>query len=290
MKSRSRGRGSRCGPEGDRVVAGDVLARLDPVQQQQAPGAARTGRQTARAERSQGQADFARLDALLERRAAIRTDRDAAEDSFQAASGALARAQAGMEQADKALRDTTPSAPQNATVIDRLAEEGQVVGAAQPVFDRALATGVGAIFDVPEVLLADVHGPVAVLLCTLDNPDAASSGTVSEVSPLVSPDTGTMTVKMAIDAPPDRLDPAEAVRGTISFADALVGLPWTALSAQAGQPAVWRVFDSGAVDLVQVTVDSFATERMFVSDRIRPGDRIVGRGRICCFPVETPLM
>lgn len=272
--------------EGDAVAAGDVLARLDPVQQEQALRAARAGLQTAQADETQAQDDFTRLDALLERGATTRAERDAAEDSLQAATGALARAQAQLEQADKALRDTTLTAGRAGTITDRLAEEGQVVGAAQPVFELALDTGMEAVFDVPEVLLTDMRGTVAVTLYTFNTPDTPFAGTVSEVSPLVSPDTGTVTVKVAIDTPPDGLDLGEAVRGTVSFdgQGTLVELPWTAMSAQGSQPAVWRVTDSGTVELVSVTVDSFATQRLFVSAGIEPGDRIVGQGAQLLYP------
>ena len=272
--------------EGDRVSAGDPLARLDPVQQQQALRAARAGLQTAQADRTQAQEDFTRLDALLERGATTRAERDAAEDSLQAATGALARAQAQLEQAEKALRDTSLTAPRDATVTDRLAEDGQVVGAAQPVYELALDTGIEAIFDVPEVLLTGMEGPMDVTLSTLNAPDEPFAGRVSEVSPLVSPQTGTVTVKVAIDAPPDGLDLGQAVRGTVSFEgqDPVGELPWTAISAQGDAAAVWRITDAGTAELVPVTVDGFATKRVFVSDGIKAGDRIVGKGAQLLFP------
>ncbi|MDO6585283.1 efflux RND transporter periplasmic adaptor subunit [Salipiger sp. 1_MG-2023] len=272
--------------EGDRVAAGDVLARLDPVQQQQALRSAEAGLASAQADETQAQGDFTRLDALFERGATTRAERDAAEDSLKAAAGALARAQAELEQAQKALRDTTLSAPQEATIIDRLAEDGQVVGAAQPVFDLALGGDMEAVFDVPEVLLTKSIGAATVTLHTLNEPDDIFTGTIREVSPLVASDTGTVAVKVAIPNPPARLDLGEAVRGEVSFEaeGEVVQLPWQALSAIGDAPAVWRLTPEGDVDLVPVTIDSFATQYLTVSDGLSPGDRIVGQGAQLLFP------
>ncbi len=157
---------------------------------------------------------------------------------------------------------------------------------ATPVYELALDTGIEAIFDVPEVLLTGMEGPMDVTLSTLNAPDEPFAGRVSEVSPLVSPQTGTVTVKVAIDAPPDGLDLGQAVRGTVSFEgqDPVVELPWTAISAQGDAPAVWRITDAGTAELVPVTVDGFATKRVFVSDGIKAGDRIVGKGAQLLFP------
>src|SRR5690606_20162344 len=128
-------------------------ARMDSVQQEQALRAAEAGLQTAAADHRQAAENLDRQETLLERGATTRIARDGAEDSLRIAEGALAEAQATLDRARKALDDTVLTAREDATVTRRLAEPGQIVGAAQPVLELALDAGIDAVFDVPEVLL-----------------------------------------------------------------------------------------------------------------------------------------
>lgn len=272
--------------EGDDVGAGMVLARLDDVQQVQAQRAAQAGVATAEADVAQAQADFTRYEQLFSRSAVTRARRDEAEDALRAAEASLAQASAELERADKALRDTTLRAPQDATVTDRLAENGQVVSAAQPVFELALDTGMEAVFDVPEVLLTTGKPPPDVTLWQLSKPDILFEGVVDEVSPLVDPDTGTVAVTLRLPDPPEGLGYGEAVRGRVEHpeTDALIELPWTALTTTAGGSAVWTVGSDDTVTLTPVTVARYETEVLLLSDGIAPGTRVVGHGAQLLFP------
>ena len=137
--------------EGDHVASGAVLAQMDSVQQAQALRAAQAGLSTAQANHTQAIEDLDRQDTLLERGATTRISRDSAEDALRIAEGALTQANADLDRAQRALDDATLTAPTNATVIKRLAEPGQVVGAAQPVLELAL----GRQIDGPAVWVVD---------------------------------------------------------------------------------------------------------------------------------------
>ncbi len=169
---------------GDHVQRGQVLARIDAVQQEQALRAAEAGLATASADYRQAVEDLQRQDILLKRGATTRIVRDAADDAVRIADGGLAQAQAELDRATKALADTVLTAPTNATVIDRMAERGQVVGAAQPVMELALGDGIDAVFKVPEVLVATAMTDPTVQISLLNAPDVSFSGAVREVSPL----------------------------------------------------------------------------------------------------------
>ncbi|MCB1429422.1 MAG: efflux RND transporter periplasmic adaptor subunit [Nitratireductor sp.] len=272
--------------EGQKVKAGQVLARMDSVQQQQALRAAEAGLKTALADHGQADEDLARAEALLARGATTRASRDAAEDKLQIAAGALAQARADLDKAAKALRDTELTAPQDATVTTRMAEAGQVVGAAQPVLELALSNGVEAVFDVPEIQLTRHVSGEEISLARLTGTGAEFAGTVSEVSPLVDPATGTVAITVSISDPPAGLAYGEAVRGTATMIEPdKIVLPYTALSVTADGPAVWlQDPQSGRVSLRQIGVESYETGRIVVSDGVAAGDLVVARGSQFLYP------
>lgn len=272
--------------EGQSVTMGTLLARLDPVQQEQALRSAEAGLETASADSQQANADFARAEALLQQGATTRAARDAAEDALQIKAGVLAQARADLDRARKALNDTELKAPQDATVTDRMAEAGQVVGAAQPVVELALSNGMEAVFEVPEVLLTGQLPEMTVRMSRLADPAQEFTGTVSEVSPLVDPVTGTVAVTLSIADPPPGLAYGEAVRGTAMMAgEERIVLPYTVLSATAEGPAVWKVDPATqAVALTPVTVESYQSGSIILSGGIGKGDLVVGQGAQLLYP------
>ena len=271
---------------GDVVAAGTELARLDSVQQQQALRAAEAGLSTAEADHSQAVEDLQRQEALLDRGATTRIARDGAEDALHIAEGALAQAQAELDRARKDLNDTVLRAPGDATITRRLAEAGQVVGAAQPVLELALASGFDAVFDVPEVLLTLGPPPDLVTLNPIGAPDQTFRGHIDEVSPVVDARTGTVAVTVAIDTPPPGLAYGDPVRGSVvRTTPAHVALPYTVITATADGPAVWQVDpDTMAVGLLPVTVDRYETGRVILAGGIEDGTLVVGKGSQLLYP------
>jgi RND family efflux transporter MFP subunit len=271
---------------GATVAKGAVLARIDSVQQEQELRAARAGLLTATADQRQAREDLDRQDALLERGATTRIARDGAEDALRIAEGALAEAEAKLDRARKAVEDTVLTAPEDATVTRRLAEPGQIVGAAQPVVELALGGGIDAVFDVPEVMLTGEDALPPVTLNLLDRPETHFQGRIDEVSPVIDPTTGTVTVKVRVIDPPAGLNFGEAVRGTVvQPTPAEIALPYTAISATAQGPAVWRIDPATmAVSPLAVVIDRYETGRFVVAKGIEDGTMIVARGAQLLYP------
>ncbi|WP_413872624.1 efflux RND transporter periplasmic adaptor subunit [Albidovulum sp.] len=271
---------------GAEVDRGAVLARMDSVQQEQALRAAEAGLQTAAADHRQAAENLDRQDALLERGATTRIARDGAEDALRIAEGALAEAEATLDRARKALDDTVLTAPEGATVTRRLAEPGQIVGAAQPVMELALGAGIDAIFDVPEVLLTGAGDFPTITLNLIERPEIAFTGRIEEISPVVDATTGTVTVKVHVSDPPKGLTFGEAVRGSAAQSEpARVILPYAAISATAAGPAVWQVDPATmAVSTVPVAIDRYETGRFVVAAGIADGALIVARGAQLLYP------
>jgi len=272
--------------EGDTVSAGTSLARIESVQQEQALRSAEAGLATAEADQRQAVEDLKRQTSLLERGATTLILRDNAQDALNIAQGALTQAQAALDRAQKALDDTILLAPQDATVTERAVEPGQVVSAAQAVFQLALGEGIDAVFDVPEVLLTGEGPATAIELSLIDRPSVTFNGETREVSPLVDPTTGTVAVTVTVLDAPEIASYGDAVRGMATKQRAPhIVLPHSAMSVTVDGPAVWVVNpETMAVSLRQITVDRYETGRIVLAGGLEDGTLVVTRGAHLLYP------
>lgn len=272
--------------EGDRVVADQPLARLNGVQQEQALKVAEAGLTAAQAGFEQARQARERADALLDRGVGTRAAADQAEQALSQAQGALERAESAVEQASRAVGDTVLRAPEDAVVTAKSIAPGQVVAPAQPVLTLAALSGMEAVFQAPDTpILIDILGrELRLELLDIDRPDLI--GTVTEVAPLVDPQTGTITVHALIEAPDsDTRLLGASVRGHMSMALTKgVVVPWTALMRSGRDPAVWLVNDDNTVSLTAIRINHFGNGTIFVSEGLSDGQRVVGDGAQMLYP------
>lgn len=272
--------------EGDRVTEGQELARLDSVQQDQALHVAQAGLDAARAGLAQARLASERANALLARGVGTRAARDDALRALSEAQGSVERAESTLDQARRAVEDTVMRAPQDAVVTARDMAPGLVVGAAQAVLTLATLDGLEAVFNAPDHPALDSAMGTVVRLDTLDIDRPQMRGTVSEISPLVDPASGTVAMRVRIDdVAADTALLGAAVRGHVDIAvDRGIAVPWTALMRDGDRPAVWRVDDDSRVSLVPVTIAQFADGLVYLSDGIAAGDMVVGAGSQLLYP------
>lgn len=272
---------------GDHVKAGAALAREESVQQEQALRAAEAALASAKATQVKARDDANRQDGLLEQGATTRSARDAAADALRAAEAGVAQAEADLDRAKKALSDTVLKAPAAAQVIAKMADVGQVVGAAQPVLKLAIGQRTDAIFQVPEVLLTRTSStPVKVVLAPVDQPDNYVIGMPRLISPLVDPRQGTVKVTVAMPALPAGTRIGDAIVGTIRQVDPpRISLPWTAMAATESGPAVWVVdAKTRRVHLQQVKILRYETGRIVLESGLKDGQMVVGLGADRLYP------
>lgn len=275
--------------EGDRVREGQALARTDPTQQQQGLRVAEAALASATATHEQTRLAHERAQAMLQHGVGTRAALDDAAQALSAAQGALAQARTALDQARRALDDTVMRAPTDALVTGRSAEPGQIVAAAQAVISLADAGGLEAVFDTPDMPALDRALGVPVSIQAMDGNVPAMQATIREISPMVDPQTGAITIRAYIDAPPEDLFLlGAAVRGTVHFPAGIgIEVPRTALTATGDQPAVWLVDDQDRVQLAPVTIERFTTESVVLLAGVSPGDRVVGAGSQLLYPGRT---
>lgn len=272
--------------EGDQVAQGQPLARTDPLQQEQALQVARAAVASAEASEAQARQALERAQAMLRRGVGTRAAFDSASQGLSATTGALAQARSSLGQAERALEDTVIRAPSAAIVTSRRAEPGQIVGAAQAVISLASATGREAVFLTPDTpLLRNAIG-APVSLTGIDFPDLHMRARVTEIAPLVDPATGSVTVRAEIENPPTSVSLlGAAVRGAVHYpAGSGIAVPWTALTAVAGQPAVWMVDSENRVRLAPVRITRFTNGTVILAEGVEPGQVVVGAGSQMLYP------
>jgi membrane fusion protein, multidrug efflux system len=262
---------------GVHVEAGDLLARLDPAEQQADFDAATAGVAAAEAQLRVAQATFDRQSYLLSSGFTTRTAHDQAQEQLRTAQSTLESANTELGKTREALGDTELHARAAGVITARNLEVGQVVQATQSVFTLAQDGERDAVFDVPEAMLfGEVeHGRVSLAL--VSDPVVTATGHVREISPAVDPKSATVRVKVAIQDPPSAMMLGSAIGGTAGTKPTReITLPWSALTAMGSRPAVWIVDpNTKTVSLNPVTVDVYEAGAVLIKQGLAAGDRVV---------------
>jgi len=265
---------------GTHVNAGDVLARIDPAEQQADVDAANAAVTAAESQLRVAQTNFERQNTLISDGFTTRVAFDRAQQDLRNAQGSLETAKAQLGTAKDYLGYTELRAGAAAVITERSLEVGQVVQAAQPAFTLAQDGDRDAVFDVNEsIFFRDADGS-HVLLALVTDPGVAAIGHVREVSPAVDTRSLTVRVKVSIENPPAAMTLGSAVTGTARLKPvAQITLPWTALTQAGSKPAVWVVDPATrTVSMKPVTIAGHEAGVVVIQGDLEPGQRIVVDG------------
>lgn len=268
---------SRLVDVGDHVEAGQILAQLDPQEQQADLDAAQAMILAAEAQLLGAQQEFERSQSLLQQGLTPRSRFDQAQTALALAQGALETAGAQLEWAENNLGFTTLIAHESGTITARSAEEGQIIQAAQSVFTLAENGSRDAIFDVYETVLFEQTSFASITISLIELPEVTAQCAIREVSPIVDKFTGTVRVRCGIVDVPAGMTLGSAILGTVQIAPvSSIVLPWTALASDQGVPAVWILDpETQTVDLRRVEVFQYDSEQVILQDGVQDGELIV---------------
>ncbi|MBV8820004.1 MAG: efflux RND transporter periplasmic adaptor subunit [Acidobacteriaceae bacterium] len=266
---------------GDHVSPGQVLAKLDPQEQQAAVDAAESDVRAAEAKLANETSNLARHKRLLALKADPPSEYDRAEEWYRTAQSALKAANARLGTAHDALAQTELRASNAGTITSRKAEIGQVVSAGQPVFVLAHDGARDAVFNVHESVFGqqpiDRNVPVQIKLVA--DPSVHTTGKVREVTPTLSGAGGTLAIKIGLEVSPSAMTLGAAVMGEAPRPlDPLeaISIPPGSIASATGQPSVWIVDPAtGAVSARPITIARYETDRVIVATGLRAGDLVV---------------
>jgi RND family efflux transporter MFP subunit len=265
---------------GDHVSAGEVLARLDDSAQQAGLAAAKAGVAAAEAQLAEAKSVYDREARLYAQNLTTTSSHNSAEAAYQSALANRDSANTQLQNAQETLSFTELKASGDGIVTARNFEVGEVAQAGATAFVIAADGARDAVFHAPEtVLIGDPIG-VKITLSLVSDPTITAPGHVREVSPTIDPATGTVTVKAAIESPPAAMALGAPVVGTaLGPPQPRFVLPWSALGSHDGHAALFVVDpETHAVHLADVTVASYQSQRVVISDGISAGDLVVTEG------------
>jgi membrane fusion protein, multidrug efflux system len=265
---------------GDPVAPGQLVARLDPENEEDALRAARADLAAATGQLVEAQNNYDRQSTLLQDGWTTRVRYDEARQTLETAQSRADAAQAQLNIANNRLSYTELVADSAGTVTAVGAEPGEVVQAGAMIVQVARQDGRDAVFDVPAQIKDTGPADPEIEVVLTMNPAVMASGRVREVAPRADPVTGTFEVKVGLADPPAAMRLGSTVTGRVEVgAAAGIEIPASALTRAEGQPAVWVVDPANeTVALRNIEVLRHDPTRVIIAQGLATGDIVVTAG------------
>jgi RND family efflux transporter MFP subunit len=265
---------------GDNVRPGQLLARLDPQNEESGLLAARAQLVAAQAQLVEARNNHQRMRDLVAENAVSRAAFDQAVALLQTAESQVEAVRANLALAENRLSYTRLFADVAGVVTSRGPEPGEVVSAGRMVVQVAREGSRDAVFDVPAQVKDSAPRNSDITVALVDDPKVTAAGKVREVSPRADPVTGTFAVRVQLIDPPPTMRLGSTVTGSVEL-DAVpaIQVPAAALVRADGGTAVW-VYDAtaGTVSLRSITVLSSNATMVQVASGLNNGDVVVVAG------------
>lgn len=268
---------------GDRVHAGQVLARLDPEPNSLRLQQAEAGVGIAAADLQQQQTQLAQQQAMFDDGAASAATLTAAKSAFAAAQAKVRSAQSDLALARRAVRQSELRAPFDGSVVARLQQPDTLVSAGQPVLQLDGADRAQVLATLPADRAAALQPGQRVLAYRSNAPQQALPLRLRSVSERVD---GGATVQALFDS--DSADAVQPRSGESlllalpdSGADQAPSVPLSALlpSMADGHTMVFVYRqDSGSVRRRRVVTGHSDGGRVQILHGLAPGERVVAAG------------
>ena len=265
---------------GDRIEAGQVVARLEAQNERNALRAAQANLVASQSQLTQARNHFERQDTLLKQGWTTRANHDQATQALQTAESQVDAAEAQVKTAfdQVSFTELKADAPGVVTLVGPGA--GEVVQAGQMILRVARRDGRDAIFDVPAQVIRTAPSDPRVTVNLADDPRVSTTGRVREVAPQADPVTRTFAVKVGLNDPPPAMRLGATVTGRMQGDSVpVIEIPATALTKANSQPAVWIVDPANrTVSIRNVDVLRYDPARVAVSGGLTTGDVVVTAG------------
>jgi RND family efflux transporter MFP subunit len=262
---------------GDRVHAGDVVARLDAQDLSLQVQSAEAELAAATSNLAQTSSDLDRYTTLKNRGYASVAEFDRKKAAKDEAEGRLERARRALDIARNQLAYAELKADVDGVITATLAEPGQVVAIGQPVARLAHRGEKEAVVALPESWLAEARQSKATVRLWSD-PDRRFQARLRELSPQADAATRTFAARFTIlDAD---ASVALGMTATVMLArdgDAVAKLPLGAVINRGTGPLVYVVED-GTLARRPVTISSVTEDAVIVTSGVNAGDQVVTLG------------
>ncbi len=166
---------------GQKVKAGDLLARLDAPEIKARLEQAEAGLQ-------QANRDWKRISSLYDQQAATRADYDSVQSRLEQAKAAVNEARAMLDYVEV-------KAPFDAVVTRKVADVGDLAAPGKPLVEIEDPSRLQIEADVPEAIVGKIQ-PGAIMAIRTGEAAAELTATVAEIAPIADPLSRTFRVKL----------------------------------------------------------------------------------------------
>jgi RND family efflux transporter MFP subunit len=263
---------------GQVIQAGTPLYRIDPTDYDHVIAAQLGNVAAAKARLIQATADEKRFRNLLPTRAVSASDYDAAKAAMEGARALLDAAQAQLQVAQDDKRYTTLVADADGTLVETLAEPGQVVSAGQIVARIAHTGPREASISLPETIRPAIGSAAQALLYGRDERRPAH---LRQLSDSADPQTRTYEARYVLDG-----DAAAAPLGatvTILLSNdasaQAISVPLGALTDEGQGSGVWVLDEkTSTITFRPVQIEQLGEETAVLRSGLSVGEQIVALG------------
>ena len=260
---------------GDRVVKGQVLARLDVKDANLQLNAATAQLEQAKASALTAEQELKRFSQLLPDNAVSRSQFDAVKNQHNAAQSALKQAQANYEVLSNQTRYNALEANQSGVVTSRLIEVGQVVAPGQAAYQIAIDGEREVVIGVSEQAIAALRPNQSAIVMLWSNPDQRYDAFVREISPAAD-QSRTFAVKVAFR---DRSAPIQLGQSARVFfqstAQNHLYVPLPSVSSLDGKSYVWVIKPDHSLQRVWVTLGEYQRDSVAVLNGLEADQWVV---------------
>lgn len=175
---------------GDTIAKGDLIARLDQVDERADLAQAEADRDIAKAELGLAAKNFERREKLLGREVISKETHDQTELELAVARGKLVQAMTALKRAQDRMKDTVIAAPVDGVILQKYVEEGQIiasgvsnVGGGTSIADIADMRVVYVVAGVDEIDIGKIYVGQQATVRSEAFPEQVYSGEVVRIAP-----------------------------------------------------------------------------------------------------------
>jgi len=277
--------------EGDRVKKGEVMARLDALENQANALAAVNAVEEARraldesiARKHLAVTQFERYRNLLTGDVVSRQDFEVKETEKELALQGVARAEARLKQAQEQSKGagivadyTRIVAPISGIITSRTADLGSTVFPSQPLFTIEDENGYQLELAIPESMATRIR-PGSAVQITLDSLGSSFAARIVEIVPAADPASRTYTAKVPLAQ--QGLKSGMFGRGAVALGTAVnsISVPKKSVVERGAMNSVWVVDSGNIARLRLVKIGRAINERVEILSGLSAGERVVVSG------------
>lgn len=265
---------------GSEVQKGQLLATLDPTDQQNNVRAAQGDLARIEAQWINAQANARRQQELFDRGVGAQAQLDIAQTDLKTTNSSREQARSALSQAQDQLGYSELRTDHAAVVTRWQAEAGQVVTAGQEVVTLARPDVKEAVIDLPGSLADQLPVGVEFKVASQLDPQIATTATLREIEPQAERTTRTRRARLTLTDTPESFRLGTAISVTLSSAIAArTELPINALQEVDGKTRIWVIDQQNqTVNPRDVQVVSRTGDTFVLSNGVKPGERVVSAG------------